>query len=244
MRVETNESLVRRNRRIAQYLTLFSFGALIAALFINFQPVFNPETVENVLILLLPSLILPIGLVTMLIAVRYTNLWVREPRPEKALREGLKGLSNKSVLYNYYHSPAQHVLFSPQGVYAIVVRYQDGVYTVRGDRWQTHGGLFSAFTRLLRRDGIGDPNFDAQRAAAHVKRLLQPIAPDVEVHPLIVFIDPRVSLTIEDPTIPVLFTNPKMEPNLKDYMRHAGRSENSPLTPQQIEAFEEATLPA
>lgn len=241
MRTEINERLVKRNRRIAQWLFFISFGILIGAFFLTNQQALNPTASADTLMLLLSSLVLPLGLVATLVSVRMTNLWIRRPRPEVALREGLKGLSNRSVLYSYYHSPAQHVLICPQGVFAIVTRFQDGSYTVQGDRWITHGGLLNALLRVLRQDGIGDPNYDAQRAAQHVRKLLAPFAPDVEVKPLIVFIDPRARLTLQNPSIPILYAHPKQQPNLKDYLRNLPRPSTA-LTADQVKVFEEATL--
>ncbi len=80
------------------------------------------------MITLVQTAILPIAFITTIVSVRMTNLWVRQPRPEVVIREGLKGLSNKSVLYSYYHFPARHVLICPQGVFAMVTRFQDGRY--------------------------------------------------------------------------------------------------------------------
>jgi hypothetical protein len=248
MRIVTHQKLVRRNRRIAQYLFFFSFGALVAAFIVANQQAFSanpsdPQSLEGTLLLILPTLVLPIGVITSMFSVRMTNLWIREPRPERVLQEGLKGLSNKSVLYNYYHFPARHVLICPQGVFAITTRFQDGRYSVSGNDWKTYGGFLNGVWRFFRRDAIGNPNEDAQNAARTVKKMLEPIAPDVEVRPLVVFIDPRVTLSIDNPDVPVLFADSKLEPNLKEYMRTIPKEARDTLTPEQIEAFEEATIP-
>lgn len=243
MRTEINERLVKRNRRIAQWLFFISFGILIGAFFITNQQALDAQASANTLLLLLSSLVLPLGLIATLVSVRMTNLWIRQPRPEVALREGLKGLSNRSVLYSYYHAPAQHVLVTPQGVFALVTRFQDGNFTVHGDRWTTQGGLLSTLTRVFRQDSIGSPNADATRAVGHVQKLLNPIAPGVTVKPVIVFVDPRARFTLNDPAVPVVYANPKMEPNLKDFLREQPREGITTLTPDQIKAFEAATLP-
>ena len=119
MRIETNQKLVRRNRRIAQYLFFFSMGALAAAFIAANAQAFSGElpdttTLEGQLSLILPTLVLPVGVLASLFSVRMTNLWIREPRPERAIQEGSKGLSNKSVLYNYHHIPSRHVLVCPK----------------------------------------------------------------------------------------------------------------------------------
>lgn len=247
MRIETNTRLVTRNRRIAQYLFFFSIAVLVGAfIFTNQQALSStppaPDSIEGTLLLLLPAIVLPLGVISSMVSVRMTNTWIRVPRPENALRENMKGLSNKSVLYNYYHFPARHVLICPQGVYAITTRFQDGHYRVEGDRWHTFGGLLNRLTRIFRRDSIGNPSEDARAAAAHVQKFLQPIAPDVEVRPLVVFIDPRARLEIENPTVPVLVTDPKQANSLKNFLRDVPKEQRQALTPQQIEAFEAATL--
>ena len=88
----------------------------------------------------------------------------------------------------------------------------------------------------------------------------------MDVYPLIVFVDPRADLEIIDPTVPVLYATPKKEPSIKSFLRDiqveeeepeepksskGRRSSKSkkpktpsmPLTDEQIDAFEEATLP-
>ncbi len=242
MRVETNEKLARRNRQIAQYLFFATFGVLIVGLiFINQQSI--TVTKDNVLLITVAqALVLPLAFVTTIISVRMTNLWVRQPRPEVAIREGLKGISNKSVLYNYYHFPARHVLIAPQGVFAIITRFQDGRYTVSGDHWSTSKTGLGRILSLIRFDGVGNPTLDAQHAAKHIQKLLQPIAPEVEVHPVVVFVDPKAVVTIISPTVPVVYAGGKRSPILKDLLKDMGKDNHASLSPEQIEAFEAATI--
>ena len=148
----------------------------------------------------------------------------------------------------------------------MVTRFQDGRFVVRGDKWEQAGG-FPLF-RVVRGDNVGNPNEAAQRAAAHVKQLLAPIAPDLDVEPLIIFVSPRANLEVSNPVVPVLHTDDKHEPNLKDYMRElaqqqkqnvaeqqASKKKGKPkqetgfvIAPDKIEAlartFEEATFPS
>jgi hypothetical protein len=269
MRIVSNTKLVKRNNRIAQILFFFSLGVLILGFFLTNQQLFgiqasSPELQS--LSVLIPSVVLPIGLISTLFSVRMTNLWVRRPRPEDTIQENLKGLSNRSVLYNYYHLPARHVLICPQGVFAIVTRFQDGRYTVTGSKWRTHRSALSRFLSIFRLDGIGDPMMDAGRAAQRVQKQLAPIAPDVQVQPLILFIDPRARFEAINPSVPVLYADEKQKPNLRDYLRtlkgdveeepvpEKGKKKGQPkkkqepkvtfpLSQSQIDAFEQATIP-
>jgi hypothetical protein len=223
MRIETNWRLAQRNRRIAQFLFFFSMAVLIGGFFIaNSQLALTPETADSTslaLALILPWLVLPLGFISTIVSVRMTNLWIRKPRPEEAIHEALKGMSKKSVLYNYYHFPARHVLIAPQGVFAIVTRFQDGRYQVDGDKWTTRANPLTRFMAFFRRDAIGNPTQDAHRAATYVKGLIDTKMSGVEVQPLIIFVDPRATLEITNPTVPVLYTDDRHEPNLRDYLR-------------------------
>jgi len=221
MRIETNLRLAQRNRRIAHFLFFFSMAVLVGGFIIaNTQLTAVNEDNPNVAVsILLPWLVLPIGFICTIISVRMTNLWIRKPRPEEAIRDGLKGISKKSVLYNYYHFPARHVLIAPQGVFAVVTRFQEGKFRVEGDKWSTQASFFSRFMRFFRRDDIGNPTEDARKASAHVKSLLDKKTQGIEVQPLIVFVDPRAQVDIENPTVPVLFADENRKPNLRDYLR-------------------------
>lgn len=241
MRIEINSKLVERSRKIAQYLFFFSFGILILGLFLTNQQFASLEQNDFVLGAVVPSLVIVVAFVTTILSVRMTNKWIREPRPETALREGMKGLGNKAVLYSYFHNPAEHVLVAPQGVFAITTRWHDRRYSVTGDQWKSHRSLLSRIFSAFRFDGIGNPTADAIRNAEHLKKLLQPIAPDVPVRPLIVFTDPRATITIEDPVVPVLRAQDKIAPSIKAFLRDVERLPT--LTPAQVAEFEERTLP-
>lgn len=249
MRVVTNKKLARRNRRTANYLFLATLVLLVGGfIFINYSLFTNTAPSNEIIIA--QALVLPFALVFTLVSVRQTNLWARRPYPEDALEEGLKGVSRKSILYSYHHFPARHVLIAPQGVFAIVTRWHNKKYTNSGDTWQTRQNIIARSFSAFRMDGVGNPTVDAERAAAHVRKLLQDIAPDVEVHPLIIFTDTEAELELDDPKVPVLFADDKHKPNIKTYLRDMNKNQSDkqkqqstmPLTDEQIEAFEAATI--
>jgi len=239
MRVETNLNLVRRNRRIAQWLFFLSFGILLAGLFIINTPPASEETAG--LSFLLSLAVLPVALIATMASVRMTNLWVRPPRPESAIEAGLKGITYKTVLYNYFHGPAKHVLITPQGVFAIVTRYQSGRFKVEGETWTVYKNPISRIFTFIRMDQIGNPADEARRAAAHVQSLITPITPNVVVEPLILFTDSRVQLEVIQPTVPVLHADPKRPLSLKEYLK--ARPKNAvTLKSEQIKAFDVRTF--
>ncbi len=245
MRVETNQRLIRRNRQLAQYLFFGTFGVLILGLIVINQQAEMLNEDNILLVTLLQALVLPAAFISTIVSVRMTNLWVRQPRPEVVIKEGLKGISSRAVLYSYYHFPARHVLIAPNGVFAIITRYQDGRFSVSGERWKREQSFIGRLLGLLRFDFLGNPTLDARRAALYLQEQLQSIAPDVEVHPLVVFIDPRAEFTIEGETpVPVVYPMGKQKPLLKDVLRdYSNPNKGDVLSADQIAAFEAATLP-
>ena len=243
MRVETNEKLLRRNRKIAQYMFFASFGIPILGLILINQQAATPTSESVIVGFVIPLLVLPAAYIITMLSVRMANLWVRVPRPEVVIPEGLKGISSKSVFYSYYHLPTRHVLITPQGVFAMVTRFQEGKFAVDGDKWMTRKSALGRVFGVFRMDGIGSPTEDAHKAARHLKKLLEPIAPDVPVQPVVVFVDTRAQVNVVKTDVPVVYANPKRDPSLKDYIRGLGKDNRLSLTPEQIEAFEEATLP-
>lgn len=248
MRIVTNKRLAKRNRQVAFWLMMGTLAVLVGSFLLLLQGPSQDDPAVSGILLILQVLILPVAFILTLVSVHMTNLWAREPRPEDAIENGLKGLSNKSILYNYYHFPARHVLICPQGIFAMATRWHEGSYTVKDDNWKTNQNILSRLGSILRADGIGNPTMDAQRAAAKVQKQIAKIAPEAEVTPIIVFINSQAEVTIEGSSIPVLYADPKSKPSLKDYLRdinrdHAGSGKQNtmPLTDEQIEAFEQAT---
>lgn len=207
----------------------------------NFRLISGTQPTDTTLLwveLALPAFILPIAFVSTLLSVRMTNLWVRLPRPEVEIAEGLKGIGNKTVFYSYYHFPARHVLITPQGVFAIVTRFQSGVIINEGNKWRVPRMLISRILSFFRFDNIGNPTIDALAAAAHVKTMLAEIAPDVPVYPVIVFVDKRVKLTLTNPDVPVVHAQNTLKPGLKDYVKSIPKTAQKTLTSEQITHFE------
>ncbi len=242
MRIETNHALIQRNRRLSQIMFFVSLGLLSLGFIVTNARLLFPSLGQNAVLVvevLLPLLVLPLAFLSTMFSVRLTNQWVRLPRPDTVIPENLKGLGGDSVLYNYYHFPARHVLISPYGVFAIVTRFQRGVYTVEGSKWTPQrsllGNLFSVFIM----DRVGNPTRDAEDAADAVQKVFDQIAPSIEVQPVVVFVDPRVRLTVINPTVAVVHAQTKIQPSLKDYIKDHPKTKK--LSPSQIRAFEEVT---
>jgi len=241
MRIITNERHVNRNKQIAQILFFVSLAILLGGLLFT-----NTLARGNDLLLFVPCLIMPLGLITTIISVRMTNQYVRAPLPMDAIREGLKGINRRSVLFNYV-LPTRHVLVAPQGVFTFTTRFQESRFKVEGNtwyNWKARGPLAPLFL-FLRQEGLGDPFKEANQDAARVQALVDQALPgsNIKVQPVVVFTSPKVSLEVIDPTIPVVYADIKKKPSLKSLLREEKRKEDAPnLTDAQIEQIEDAIL--
>lgn len=96
MRIVTNKKLVKQNRQIATWLFLGTLVILVGGfIFINFS--FFTGDVPSDWIILGQVIALPVVFIMTIFSVRMTNLWAREPHPDKAIEAGLKGVSKKSI---------------------------------------------------------------------------------------------------------------------------------------------------
>ncbi|GAB4510207.1 MAG: hypothetical protein OHK0046_06560 [Anaerolineae bacterium] len=249
MRIVTNQPLIDKNKRNATILFFFSIGVLIVGFFVANGQLFGLAALEELdpsAYLIIMPLVLLVGFISTLFSVRMTNLWIRQPRPEQAIEEGLKGISNKAALYNYYHFPARHVLVAPQGIFPIITRFQDGRFSVNNDKWRTRRSFLNSIFAAFRLDGIGDPMGEARDAAAYLRYITEDYDPDINIQPLIVFVDPRAEVEIGEVSVPVLYVDSKKKPNLKDYLRDYRQEHGDQFSNQEIEdflaEFERATL--
>jgi hypothetical protein len=241
MRVVTNQQRVNRNRQIAQTLFFASLVILFGGLIIT-----NTVGRTSDLLIALPCLIMPIGLVTTIVSIRLTNQYVREPHPEDAIANGLKGINKRSVLFNYL-LPANHVLVSPLGVYTFTTRFQESRFRVEGSKWiswKARGPLAPIFL-FLKQEGFGDPFKQANNEADTIEAILKVKLPNakVEVQPVVVFTSSRATVEIVDPDLPVVYADPKLKPSLKALMRDdKKRDDIQPLSPAEMDAIEQALL--
>lgn len=244
MRIYVNERRIKRMRRLGQVMFVVALLILIGSM--AFFWVIPPDVqLENqVLFFWLSTLLLLVGLIAAVSAVRLTNDWVRIPRPEEALNEGLKGLGNNYALYHYY-MPARHVLIAPQGVFCLEVRGQAGDFAVQGDRWRARAGILARLVRLFRQEQIGNPARDAHFHVQRLQTWINEVIPDsgIVVEPIVTFTNPGANFEAESPGVPVFYADSKREPDLRSYIVALGReADRPPLTREQRRLLDEAAL--
>ncbi len=204
-----NEVRVQRGARVGKIATFVGLGFLVAGLIVSLL-------MKESLTLWLSFLFLLLGLVVSSVGTVNMNRWVREPRADQALAQGLKGFHDRYRLYNYF-LPAPHVLLSPVGLYVLTALGQDGVIRYEGDKFRRNFSVGRLF-RFMAEEGLGKPFAEANDQVEALRKLLDEhgIGEEVEIENILVFYNPRAELVISDPPRPV--ANPK---GLKKALRKA-----------------------
>jgi len=199
MQIITNEKKVARGERVGKIATLAGLGFLTAGLIISL-------TLREQPTIWLSFGCLLVGLVASSIGTMNMNRWIKQPRADIALAQGLKGFDDRYRLYNYW-LPASHVLLGPTGLYVLTALGQDGAITYDGARFQRK---FSAarVLRFMAEEGMGRPFEEGDSQVASLKEFLEKngITEDVDIQNILVFYSPRAELQVVDPPRPVVNT--------------------------------------
>lgn len=224
MQTITNEARISRGQRLGKIGTLGGLGLLVAGLVISL--IFRDSVY-----LLVSFGCLILGIIVSSVGTLNMNRWMREPRADQALEQGLKGFDDRYRLYNYL-LPAPHVLLGPLGVYVLTAMGQDGVIRHEGGKLRRK---FSAgrLLRFMGDEGLGRPFAEADSQAEAMRRLLadQGLDEGVDVQGVLVFYNPRVQLSVVDPALPVV--NPK---GLKKVIR---KQQDGKLSSSQLRQIQE-----
>jgi len=230
MKVYTNEPVVARKRKIGTVAGFVSLGMLFVAIFLSFRP----HLIVYAYMLAISAL--AIGAV----GTYHINRWVRPPVAETTLAAALKGLDRKHVLYNYY-GPWPHVLLTPNGLVAIVVKRYEGKARCQNGQWTGAFSFWRLYSRGFTAEGLGNPHEEAERARQVLKEWLQRHVPDyaerVPVEAVVVFLNPdKLELTMEGCRSDII-TFPK---KLKTVLRKVLAPRMRRLSPEEYQAVKNA----
>ena len=194
-----NEARIERGARVGKIATFAGLGFLGAGLVISLVLQASSLIWISFVCLLLGLLVSTIGTMNM-------NRWVREPRADQALIQGLKGFDDRYRLYNYY-LPAPHVLLSPLGLIVITAMGQDGVIRFEGGKFHRNFSVLRLL-RFMAEEGMGKPFAEADGQVAAVQKLLdeEGLGDQVEIRSVVLFHNPRAELQISAPPRPVTNT--------------------------------------
>ncbi len=224
MQITRHEKYIHRRNRLGVYASLAGLAVLVVGFVVTLQ--------QNQALLWISLVAILAGFILAQFGNYSLRRWGRSPRPDQVIETALKGFDDR---YHYYAwtLPWPYVLLSPQGVHLFVVRDQTGEVSVNGALWKTRFSI----TRLLMafaQEGLGNPTEEALDATRRFTAWINAKLPDFSgaVQPVILFIDPRVKLQVNEPVVPV------MEPkNLKKWLRGAGKGDS--LKSAELRALEE-----
>lgn len=226
MNIVSNEKLIRRNARLAQIALLGGLVISGVGIYVSFT---QPERVGA----LFGALI--IGLTLSQIGIYFTNRWGRRPRPDEQIDQALKGLDKSYTLY-HYHTPAEHLLIGPAGIWVIVPLYQRGQIVYEKGRWrQKGGGLWLLYGKIFSQEGLGRPNIVAQSEVEAVEQQLSAKLPEMKRPPtraVLVFTSPEAYLEVENAPLPAM----KIE-KLKSFIRK--QAKETRLSAEKVQAIQE-----
>jgi hypothetical protein len=218
MIIYTNEKLVKRNARIAQFSMFGGLAVLAGGMIISFR---DPAHYFN-----LSLLALALGFILSQVGIYYTNRFGRSPRPDQVLNKALKGLDNKYALFHYMTS-SSHVLVGPSGVWVLLPRYQRGTVTYSKGRYrQRSAGLLQNYLKIFAQEGLGRPEVDVQNEKEGLKSWFTKHMPEdtkiPEIQAALVFTNPSVEIDIpEDETLPA---ETVLWDKLKDVIRKSAKA--------------------
>ncbi len=218
MRKISNPGLIRRNRQIGNFGQLGGMGVLIAGLAVSYF-------LETRLDLMYLSMIA--GFILVSVGSTFTNRWGRTPPPDQAVDDLLKGLDDRHTIV-HFRLGADHALFTPNGIVAILAKYERGLISFDGKKWRQTG--VSGFLKFFGTEALGNPAVDGKFEAETLARKLRKILKTDEmptVQAVVAFINDKTRIEAETSPVPVLHAS-----KVKEYIRHLPKSPN--LRPDQF----------
>jgi hypothetical protein len=226
MKIITNEKMIKRNSRVGQVATISGLLVLVGGMFVSFR---YPNFAGLAWIALL------VGFALSQIGLYFGNRWGRHPRPDELIDQGLKGLNDQYSIYHFM-TPAAHLLVGPSGIWVIMPYHQSGKIVYEKGRWkQKGGGIMQKYLRAFAQEGIGRPDLEAPAEASAINKYLKKNFPETElpeVNTVLVFINEKAELEVEDAPIPTLPIK-----KLKETIRKVAKEK--PLSPEHIQAVNE-----
>jgi hypothetical protein len=197
VQIITNQATITRGARLGKIGVFAGLGFLLVGLIVSLA-------LKQAQFIWISFLCLIIGFLVSTVGTMNMNRWVREPRADQALAQGLKGFDDRYRLYNYM-LPAPHVLLSPAGLFVLTAMGQDGAIRYDGNRFHrnfTVGRLF----RFMADEGLGRPFAEGDSQVKALRQYLEAhdAGEGVDIQNVLVFYHPRVQLTVSEPQRPVV----------------------------------------
>ena len=197
MRLVVNDEKIARGARLGKIATFVGLGFLLAGFIISL-------TLRDLMFLWISLGCLVVGMLISSVGTMNMNRWVREPRADQALAQGLKGFDDRYVLYSY-SLPVPHVLLSPGGLFVLTAMGQDGKIRYDGNRFRRDFSL-GRLLRIMAEEGLGRPLAEAEQEIKTLRQFLaeHESGEDVEIQNVVVFYNPRAELDVSEAPVPIV----------------------------------------
>jgi hypothetical protein len=215
----SNPGMIKRNKQIGKYGTLAAMVVLVGGIIIS-------NMYKDRLDLSYGALIL--GSILMLIGSLFTTRWGRNPPPDQAVDDVLKGLDDRYTLI-HYRLGAEHALFTPDGILALLAKSEGGQVSYDGKKWRQTG--VSGLGKFFGTESLGNPSSDSLFEVESLTRTLRRILGKGEtfiIRPIIIFTNDKTRVDADASTVPALHAS-----KVKEYIRHMPKE--TPLRPDQLQ---------
>jgi hypothetical protein len=168
-----------------------------------------------------------LGFILINIGSSFTNRWGRTPPPDQAVDDVLKGLDDHYTIV-HFRLGAEHALFTPNGIVAVLGKYERGTVSYDGKKWRQSG--VSGFMKFFGTEALGNPSADSQFEAESLIRKLRKILKTNEVppvQPIIAFVNDATRVEAESSPVPALHAS-----KVKDFIRRLPKTPT--LRPDQF----------
>ncbi len=218
MKKFSNPGLIKRNKQIGTFAQLGGMVVLLAGFAASF---YMQDRVD------LSYLSLILGFILVTVGQTFTSRWGRTPPPDETVDDLLKGLDDRYTLV-HYRLGADHALFTPDGVLAILAKYERGQISFDGKKWRQTG--VSGLMKFFGVESLGNPAADGRFEAESLTRTLRRILgadENISVQPIVVFVNDKTRVEADPSPVPALHAS-----KLKEYIRHMPKE--TPLRPDQL----------
>jgi len=144
MRLIINEKKIKRNKKIANVLTIASLAILAAGLVFAFRPA----------MLLWSYVALVVGFVMTQISMYFSSRFSRSPRYDEVMAKALETIRGDYSLY-VYTTPVPNLLLGPNNFYILHPVVTPGKISYENGKWKEKGR--GIMMRIIGQEGLGNP---------------------------------------------------------------------------------------
>ena len=199
MRIIRNDARIKKLRMLTQAINIGGLLVLGIGMLLSFT--------SNTQYLMIQWITLLIGIAMWQLSLNLSYRYVRSPRPDQSLDQGLKAALPTSHLYHYV-LPTSHVLLTRSGPIVFLPLVQSGHFQVsgeNGDKWHWKGPILRRITGQDPR--LGNPTKEIEAEVGKLVNYLKQNAPDLPELPIgaiLVFTHPQATLDADQSRLPAV----------------------------------------